>query len=341
MDPLLTQVKSALKATVGKQIAVKLAVVSPEQRPVLTLGQRASFAVELKATELRSVTGVLAQWPSLGEQPAVLVTPYVSMEIGQQLRRQGLCYADAAGNAWLHHPATDLYILIEGRPRPAKAKPAAGTVAGAAAGRAFRKSGLRVLFHLLNEPGLASQPYRTIGERTDTPVATVGLIMVDLLQQGYLVSEEPRQLRRRDELIRRWVEGYGDTLRPRLPALRYRWVDAPPAAAGWQHLLLGADTWWGGEPAAHLLLDGYLLPEFFTLYSTATRPALMRQLRMVPDPLGTVEVRPPFDQRLSATTPDGRCVPPLLAYADLLLSGDARNRETAQKLYARYLQHPA
>lgn len=340
MDPLLTLVKSALKATAGKQLTVKL-VAASGQLPVLNLGQRASFTVDLKATELKSSMGVLAQWPLPGEQPAVLFTPYVSMEAGQQLRRQGLCYADAAGNAWLHHPAADLYILIEGRPRPPKAKPAAGTGAGAATGRAFRKSGLRVLFHLLNEPGLAGQPYRTIAERTDTPVATVGLIMVDLQQQGYLVGQEPRQLRRRDELIRRWVEGYGDTLRPRLPPLRYRWVDAPLAAADWQHLLLRADMWWGGEPAAHLLLDGYLRPEFFTLYSTATQPALMRHLRVVPDPLGTVEVRPPFDQRLSATTPDGHCVPPLLVYADLLLSGDARNRETAQKLYARYLQHPA
>ncbi|TGE21859.1 hypothetical protein E5K00_16470 [Hymenobacter aquaticus] len=30
---------------------------------------------------------------------------------------------------------------------------------------------------------------------------------------------------------------------------------------------------------------------------------------------------------------------PLLVYADLLLSGDARNREVAQKLYARYFHH--
>ncbi|UOQ69169.1 type IV toxin-antitoxin system AbiEi family antitoxin [Hymenobacter volaticus] len=97
----------------------------------------------------------------------------------------------------------------------------------------------------------------------------------------------------------------------------------------------------GGEPAAHLLLAGYLQPEFFTLYSLATRPALMRQLGLVPDPTGNVEVRVPFTQTLPAAPAAPNCVPPLLVYADLILSGDARNHEVADQFYARYLQHPA
>ena len=339
MDPLLTQIKAALKAVVGPQLPVRLSVAPAGKQSVLTLGQRAVFTVELKPAVLKNVTGLLAHWPHPIGQLWVVLTPYVSEEAGRELRRQGLCYADAAGNAWLHHPDAELYILVEGLPRPPKATPATST--SAAAGRAYRKSGLRVLFHLLNEPDLVRQPYRTISERTATPMATVGLIIIDLLQQGYVVGEETRQLRRRDELIRRWVEGFGDTLRPHLPTLRYRRVDAQQATSGWQHLPLGTDTCWGGEPAANLWLDGYLLPEFFTLYSTATRAALMRQLRLVPDPLGNVEVRPPFDQRLTHTIPTSSSVPPLLVYADLLLSGDARNREVADKLYARYLQHSA
>jgi hypothetical protein len=336
MDSVITLVKAALKSIVGKHLPVRISTHSG-LHPTLTLGQQAGFTIEVKPTVLKNVTGLLAHWPHPTGQPWVLFTSYVGEDAGRELRRQGLCYADTAGNAWLHHPEAELYILVEGRPRPPKASPAGN----AAAGRAFRKSGLRVLFHLLNEPELVRQPYRTIGERTATPAATVGLIMIDLQQQGYLVGEEPRQLRRREELIRRWVEGYGDTLRPRLPAVRYRWVDAQAATGGWQRLPLGATTWWGGEPAVNLLLDGYLLPEFFTLYSAATRPALMRQLRLVPDPAGNVEVWPLFDQRLGFTSATSRCVPPLLVYADLLLSGDARSREAADKLYARYLQHSA
>lgn len=332
---LLTQVKTILKTLVGKQLAVQVAA-NAQKQPTLTVGKQAVFTVEIKETVLKNVTPWLALWPQAAAQPWVLVTSYVSDEMGRQLRQHGLCYADAAGNAWLQHPEADLYILVQGQPRPRKVATAT------TAGRAFRKSGLRVLFHLLTQPDLVRQPYRTIATRTDTPVATVGQVMLDLIQQGFLLDEEPRQLLRRPELTQRWVAGYGDTLRPHLPTQRYRWLDTDRASSGgWQNQPLGAATYWGGEPAAALLLDGFLLPEFFTLYSTATRPALMRQLRLVPDPTGSVEVLEPFDQRLNFHHPTSQCVPPLLVYADLLLSGDARNREVAQKLYARYLHHPA
>ncbi|GAA4001887.1 hypothetical protein GCM10022408_11490 [Hymenobacter fastidiosus] len=331
---LLTRVKTALKAVLGKRLAIQIAA-DEQKQPTLTVGRQAVFTVEVKETVLKTVTPLLALWPHPAAHPWVLVTTYVSDEMGRQLRQHGLCYADAAGNAWLQHPEADLYILVQGQPRPRKAATAT------TAGRAFRKSGLRVLFHLLTQPDLVRQPYRTIATRTDTPVATVGQVMLDLIQQGFLLDEEPRQLLRRPELTQRWVAGYGDTLRPHLPTQRYRWLAADQAAGGWQNQPLGAATHWGGEPAAALLLDGFLRPEFFTLYSTATRPALMRQLRLVPDPTGSVEVLEPFDQRLNFHHPTSPCVPPLLVYADLLLSGDARNREVAQKLYARYLQHPA
>ena len=331
---LLTQVKTALNAVLGKRLAIQVAA-NEHKQPTLTVGKQAIFTAEVKATTLKNSTPLLALWPHPAAQPWVLVTTYVPDEMGRQLRQHGLCYADAAGNAWLQHPDADLFILVQGQPRPRKEATAT------TAGRAFRKSGLRVLVYLLTQPDLVRQPYRTIATRIDTPVATVGQVMRDLIQQGFLLDEEPRQLLRRDELIQRWVAGYGDTLRPHLPAQRYRWLDADQATGGWQNQPLGAATYWGGEPAAALLLDGFLQPEFFTLYSTATRPALMRQLRLVPDPTGSVEVRVPFDDRLNFYHPTSQCVPPLLVYADLLLSGDARNREVAQKLYARYLHHSA
>ena len=331
---LLTQVKTALKAALGKRLVIQIAT-NEHKQPTLTVGKQAVFNVEVKETALKNITPLLALWPHPAAQPWVLVTAYVPDEMGRQLRQHGLCYADAAGNAWLQHPDADLFVLVQGQPRPRKEATAT------TAGRAFRKSGLRVLFYLLTQPDLVRQPYRTIATRIDTPVATVGQVMLDLIQQGFLLDEEPRQLLRRDELTQRWVAGYGDTLRPHLTPQRYRWLDADQATGGWQNQPLGTATYWGGEPAAAMLLDGFLRPEFFTLYSTATRPALMRQLRLVPDPTGSVEVRVPFDDRLNFHNPTSQCVPPLLVYADLLLSGDARNREVAQKLYARYLHHSA
>lgn len=36
---------------------------------------------------------------------------------------------------------------------------------------------------------------------------------------------------------------------------------------------------------------------------------------------------------------EGITIPPILAYADLILQGDPRNQETAQKIYDKYLQN--
>ena len=117
---------------------------------------------------------------------------------------------------------------------------------------------------------------------------------------------------------------------------QYHWLDPTLARHGWQQVPLPAGTRWGGEPAAHLLLDGYLLPQDFTLYSSATRGELMRTMRLVPDPSGAVQVLvPPAGTQPPAPWPD--CVFPLLVYADLLLSGDPRNQEVAGMLAAEYL----
>jgi hypothetical protein len=62
----------------------------------------------------------------------------------------------------------------------------------------------------------------------------------------------------------------------------------------------------------------------------------MRTMRLVPDPDGAVQVLvPPVGTQPEEPRPD--CVSPLLVYADLLLSGDPRNREVAEMLAVKYL----
>jgi hypothetical protein len=65
---------------------------------------------------------------------------------------------------------------------------------------------------------------------------------------------------------------------------------------------------------------------------------IMRELRLVPDPQGKVELmdlfwnEPYFKNRDHQTV-----VPPLLAYAELITSLDSRNRETAERIKQKYL----
>jgi len=179
-----------------------------------------------------------------------------------------------------------------------------------------------------------------MAEQAQIALGSVSILLRGL-QQLELLRDESGKCRWTEpaQVLRRWVDAYGEAVRPKLGAQRYRWLIPGVARQGWQNVALGPDMAWGGEPAAHLLLDGYLLPEYFTLYTTASRGEVMRRLRLVPDANDTVEVLRPMEGTLRAGRPHVQAVHPLLAYADLLLTTDPRNREVAQLLHEHYLSH--
>ena len=292
------------------------------------------FLAEAKSRLLPDTVGRLRTINQQTGEPVVLVVPYVNDRQGEKLREQGIQYLDTAGNAYLCQADGSFLVLVEGQREPLAEQPAQH--------RVFQPAGVQLLYHLLGEPTLLQASYRAMAEQAQVALGSVSILLRGL-QQLALLREESGTRRWTDpaQVLRRWVDAYGEVVRPKLPAQRYRWLEPGVARQGWQGLELGAEMAWGGEPAAHLLLDGYLLPEYFTLYSTATRGDVMRRLRLVPDPTGPVEVLRPMATTLGPARPQPQAVHPLLAYADLLLTADPRNREVAQMLHEHYLSHLA
>lgn len=293
-----------------------------------------SFVLEAKTKFTESMLDQLRQLTDISQEPVALVVPYVSDKLGQQLQQRGICYLDTAGNAYLQMASNGIFILIRGNRQPRAGAPAQH--------RAFQPAGVQLLYHLLSEPALLQASYRVMAEQAEVSLGSVSILLRGLQQLELLRDEsskrrwtEPRQV------LRRWVDAYGEVVRPKLTAQRYRWLDPGMARQGWQSLELGHEMAWGGEPAAHLLLDGYLLPEYFTLYTTASRGDVMRQLRLIPDSTGKVEVLRPMATTLGPARPQPLAVHPLLAYADLLLTADPRNREVAHLLHEHYLSYLA
>ena len=299
----------------------------------LRIGQHI-FLVDVKSALHLKTLGLIKPSVRPGQLPVVLISPYISPAIGKALQQLGVYYLDTVGNAYVQSVDPALLILIQGQRQP--------TAERGETRRAFRRTGLRLLYHLLNQPELLQASYRTLADEASLALGSVSVVLTDLRQLGLLREEgDHRRWLDAPQVLRRWVEGYGEVLRPKLASHRYRWLDAGTSRHGWQELPLGTDAWWGGEPAANLLLDGYLLPERFTLYSAAPRGELMRRFRLVPDEGGKVEVLSPFETNFSQMRPQSRAVSPLLAYADLLLTADPRNREVAQLLHEQYLSHLA
>ncbi len=262
----------------------------------------------------------------------LLVTNYASDNVKQQLRKENVFYLDTSGNAYIR--SDQLFIFVQGQKEKEATKPKVNKV--------FNATGLKVLFALLNEPEMCTYSYRYIAQHSGVALGSVAAIMQDLKELEYLVQmdEQTWELKDRKALLDRYVMEYGENLRPKLFTGRYRFLNAN---SHWQDLKLNRrKTYWGGEPAADLLTH-YLKPEQFILYSSESKAELMKNYRLVPDPGGNITVYSLFwnpnnypKWQFPVAVP---IVPPVLVYADLMLTNDSRTTETARKVYEQQLSH--
>ena len=297
-------------------------------------GQEVIYAVDVRRGLRPATLGIaLHQLERLGPQ-AMLVADYVTPALADELKARGIAFLDAAGNAYLELP--NLLVWVKGQ------KPAAETSAPTF-NRAFQPMGLQVLFTLLCNPQAINRPYRELATMAGVAHGTVGSVITDLYQLGYVGDLQGKRGTRRlfnhERLLGQWVDAYARALRPRTLLGRYyvptlaNWKDWPLAEHG---------ALWGGEPAAAMLTD-YLRPGVLTLYAEKLPGLLAAQQRFIKEPAPghteVVEVRKRF-WKFPGDPDHDDLVPPLLVYADLLATGDARCIETAKLIYEPYVVRP-
>jgi hypothetical protein len=257
-------------------------------------------------------------------EKALLVTKYVNPNMAERLKGMDVPFLDTFGNAYLNAQPVFVYMKGHAPQRFPRERPT----------RAFVPAGLKVVFALLCRQELADKPFRTIARTTDVALGTVAWIMDDLKKLGYLLvmGKRGRRLIRKQQLLERWVGAFPNQLRPKLVLGRY----AAPDPKWWEQTRIrDFHAYWGGEPAA-ARLTRYLKPELMTVYTRDKPARLQAAHRLGPDPRGDVEILKAFwDVAVDWTNPE--IVHPLLVYADLLATGDARNIETARRIYDEQL----
>lgn len=295
-------------------------------------GRRFRFRIHVEPHLTDSASSTLA--PELSSDD-VVVTEHISSSAARLFRNRNIGYIDRVGNCFLHKG--ELYVLIE-------TQKGYGASRRRRSGRAFQKSGLKIIFLLLEEADSVNDPYRKIADIVGVSHGTVRYVLEDLEKLGYIeqTSAGERLLSKREDLIKRWAERYGEVLRPRLLRGRYRSRDQALRAA-WKDIELDPkSSLWGGEPAADCT-TGMLKPEVLTLYSREETSDLLKKLRAVPDPEGNIEILDIFwhdrDSQPSLEAGGISVVPPLLTYADLIASAAPRNVEVADLIYERFLSN--
>lgn len=256
-------------------------------------------------------------------KPLVVVAENIFPTLKQELKQKGIGYIDTAGNAHIRYK--NVYIHLEGRkteePQPVK-------------NRAFTKKGLQVVFYFLNEEGAINRPYRTIAADTGVALGNIPQIIEALKQTGFIlaIDEKNIQLKNRKQLLDRWIAGYRETLKPALHIGDFTFWHREHEAA-WEKIDLDTtQTVWGGEPAAALLTK-YLRPEILTLYTDEYKTNIANRLKLLPLEVGPVKIYEKFWKQPQLTA-----APPLLVYADLLITEDPRCVETAHLIYEKYLK---
>jgi hypothetical protein len=255
----------------------------------------------------------------------MLMAQYIYPKLKQQLRDEGIAYLETNGNMYIRQDALFLWLDNAKMVQSEKAAP----------GRAFGKTGLKLLFHFLIDEQLINLTYREIASKTGVSFGNINFIIVDLKEQGFLLPANKATyiLAQKSELLHKWVKAYKERLQPALEIGTFRFVDKENYFR-WEDIALKPGKyWWGGEPAGGILTN-YLQPEEFTIYTTQKRADIIKDYRLLPDKEGKIKVYQKFWQ----FTEPGVTAPPLLVYADLINTNEGRCIETAERIYHEYLQ---
>ncbi len=333
---LIERTIRGFREATGTDIGLRIDIAEyPDEQPgaigYLQAGDtELKLAIEVKAQPTRAFTGYLYQKFTryLPADRGLLVAEYINPAMAERLKEQDIWFIDAAGNAYINH--TPIYIYVKGN-KPLE------QVGKRNKPRAFQPTGLKVVFALLCHPELVNAPYREIAQIADVALGTVGWIITDLKDMGYIVElgKRKRRLKEINKLFDRWVEAYPEQLRPKLVLGKY----TTPVQGWWKDTELEKlPAYLGGELAGELLTD-YLTPEIKTVYVRETPQDLKFLYRMRKDPEGDIELLEAFwnvkcDYKNEKDTAR-KIAHPILVYADLLATGDPRNIETAEMIYEK------
>lgn len=288
-------------------------------------GKQLNFYTEVKK-ELRNQQ--LQKIAVLAQQfkPFIVIAERIFPNIKEELRKTNIAYLEGNGNIFVKNEGVFIWIDTNKPIETTKEK----------TNRAFTKTGIKVVFHFLLNEELLKLPYREIADITETGLGNVTNVVNGLKEAGFLlkISKNDYRLNRKKELLEKWVTAYVERLKPVQEIGTFRFLKIEEFN-NWKKIKLKeGQTYWGGEPAGDILTN-YLKPGILTLYTTETKTDLVKKYKLIPDPGGNIKVYKKF---WNYNDTNDNAVPPLLAYADLISTGDQRCIETAQKIYDELLK---
>lgn len=249
--------------------------------------------------------------------PTLLITTRIYPKLAETFAENQINWVDKAGNCDIRHEG--LTIKIAGQKHTAPVN--TGTVSK------ISETNIKLILFFLQNPESINWPYREIQEKVGLSLGTITKVFDLLKAKRYLVqTEKGRRIAMREELIEWWQQQYNEFLKPKLLVNRMAFR-TPEARKKWKEMVLPEGMYWGGDCGANLV-DGYLIPGEFEIYSDVVSSLLLRTGAVMPAPDGEIRIYKKFwigkeDQNLAPT---------LVIYADLMGTGDSRCHEAALRI---------
>lgn len=272
----------------------------------------------------------------------LLVADYVNPNMAERLKTEHVQFIDTAGNAYINSPP--LFIYVKGQRKALK-------VHAKKSNRAFEPSGLKVIYTFLCNPELVNAPYREIAESSDVALGTIGWAINGLKEAGFLIDRgrgRNRRLVNYQKLLDRWVDAYPQKLQPK----QFIGTFIAEETNWWKKLYLPEyQALLSGETAAAKVTH-FLKPKNTEVYIQEAHKnrlfidAKFRKFNQQFNPdAPKIKVYQVFwnEQKRhhgpvnTINQLPSDIVHPVLIYADLIASGDARNREAAEVIHGEYI----
>lgn len=236
-----------------------------------------------------------------------------------------------AVNIYLNNPAA--YVLVRGKPRP-KEKPASGSKITATT--------LELIYILLKSPKMLDSSYRELANAAGVGLGSIGNALKNLHQLGYLQRQRGSyRITNYIKLLERWEMGYAESLRPKLLLGTFTPASGRSFCEVAQNIIQLAkddDFLIGGELGA-ALATSYLHPQSATLHIKDNYRAIATKLKLKPSSQGEIIFLKQFGSQnfWNDNQPDS-LADPLLIHAELLIENNDRRRETAERIFSKYIE---
>ena len=275
----------------------------------------------ITATNINTIVNHLQKYMAIENRPVLLVAKYINPNMFDKLVGLGLNILDCAGNCHIRYMNGNIPVfhLIN--------KGEKNVFANEKAYPVFQDAGIKVIFYLLQDKNYINKAYREIQENTGVALGTVKNVIDELVTRNFiLVTDKGRILKNRKALLDLWVENYNQVLKPKLLIGRMAFRTNEQRNK-WKTMELPEGMYWGGESAANMI-DNYLEPGAFDIYTDVPTAYLMKTEFVKQDTNGEIKVYQKFWQWET----ENHLAPLILIYADLMGSNNSRCLEAANRL---------